>query len=349
MKFSETLHILRRSLKRGSLKNLFLSYLNLKLEPEAMSSIPLIVQIEPTVHCNLKCRMCANPISERAKRHMKLGEFKDIVDQMPGLQKISLVGAGEPLMNPDLFDMINYAKSKGILIGFATNGTLLTEDVSKKIIASGADWVNISLDSSDKAEYEGIREGASFDAVTENVKRMVRIKDGAPYPELSLWFVLMKDNACSLPGVIKLAKELGIDKVSAQLEHSWNEDMLKDKISKRNAGGFIKELNAVLKNAKDTAKEAGVKFDYVNVPSSGGKRACKWPWKSCYITVEGFVTPCCLHGSNPDKINFGNVFKENFASVWNSGSYKRFRASLKSGIPPGICVGCTAYFDKMKI
>src|SRR3989338_3188320 len=163
------LHSLRSSGAAG-FKNLTRAYKNLHEEPLEMSSYPLIIQIEPTLHCNLECRMCVSPISTREKRHMRLDEFKRAVDGMPFLRKISLVGAGEPLLNPDIFDMISYAKSKGLLIGFATNGMSLTNDIAEKIIETRVDWINISIDSADKTRYETIRNGADFNVLLRNVK-----------------------------------------------------------------------------------------------------------------------------------------------------------------------------------
>lgn len=352
MRFSSLLKILTCSLKRkgiSGLRNLILAYLNLKIEPLRMSSEPLIVQIEPTIHCNLKCYMCINPLTEREKRNMRLNEFRKILEDMPFVRKISLVGAGEPLLNPDLFDMISYANAKGILIGFATNGMLLNTENCQKIINSRTSWVNISIDSADKEKFEDIRKGANFDLILDGIKLLLKIKGKRRLPDISLWFVLMNDNLTEIPKVIWLAKNLEIRKVFVQLGHHWNNAQLKGHIAKRNSEDFFQRVASTLKCAEITAKKTGVYFDYVNVPDKAGKRACKWPWKSCYITTEGFITPCCLQGSNPDILNFGNILNDNFRDIWNNISYQKFREVLKSDIAPKICIGCSSYYKKVKI
>lgn len=330
------------------LKNLILAYLNLQIEPLRMSSRPLMVQIEPTLHCNLKCDMCVNPLTEREKRHMRLDEFKEIFYRIPFIRKISLVGAGEPLLNPDIFNMISYANSKDILVGFATNGMLLNPENCQKIIDSGAHWVNISIDSADKERFEAIRKGANLKVILEGTKRLLQTKGKRNLPEISLWFVLMKDNLTELPKVINLAKDIGVNKVFAQLEHHWNNTRLKENIVSRNSEDFLQKLIATFKNAKIAAKKAGVYFNYVNVPNTRGKRSCKWPWQSCYISVEGFITPCCLQGWSPEVINFGNILKEDFKDIWNSLSYRNFRKVLKSKTPPKICIDCPSYYRKLE-
>lgn len=352
MRFGEKLDIAIQALKQdhaAGLKNLLAAYDNLLKEPLEMSSYPLIIQIEPTLHCNLECGMCVNPLSKRKKRHMALDEFRRIVDSLRFLRKISLVGAGEPLLNPAIFDMTAYAKSKDIHIGFATNGMLLNDSVCRKIVDSRLDWINISVDSANKDRYETIRKGADFGLLSGNMRRLVKAKGNKSYPEISAWFVIMQDNLSELPDVIKLSRDNGIGKVSAQLEHSWNDDSLKKKIAAAERKDFMVKIRDVLKEARRTAFESNVEFEYVNVPDNTAPRACKWPWKSCYITAEGFVTPCCLHGSDPTVINFGNILENDFYAIWNGAGYQDFRRSLVSASPPKICAGCTAYHRTLKI
>jgi len=352
MKLCEMQNITFQVLKQdrlGGLKNLVAAWNNLRGEPLGMSSYPLIAQIEPTLYCNLKCEMCVNPLGKRTRRHMSLDEFRRVVESLKFVRKLSLVGAGEPLLNPDLFGMIRYAKSKGIHTGFATNGMLLDDSVCGRIVESGVDWVNISVDSADSAKFKSIRKGADLGVLRKNIKRLVRIKGKKNLPELSIWFVIMRDNFSELPRVIELSKDAGIRIVSAQMEHSWNDDSLREKMALFPREDFMKEVKEMLKKAEETALAKGVKFGYVNVPDTGTKRSCKWPWKSCYITAEGFVTPCCLQGSDPGVMNFGNILKEDFDQIWNGFGYRKFREMLKSDKLPSICKGCTSYYGKIRI
>lgn len=352
MKISEAVKLSFDSLLKGGLpglKNLTFAYYNLMVEPSKMSSQPLFIQIEPTLHCNLQCNMCVNPLSKREKRHIGLEEFKMILQKMPFVRKISLVGAGEPLLNPELFQMISYATRKSILTGFATNGMLLNAENCQKIRDSGTHWVNVSIDSADKKQFEAIRKGADYNIILEGIKRLIDTKTNRTIPEISLWFVLMRDNLKELNGVIRMAKELGIKKVFAQLEHHWNNPRLKKNTAHHGSLGFSAQLRDTLSEAKKEAKRLGIGFEHVNTPDPKAKRACKWPWKSCYVTAEGFITPCCLQGADPEMINFGNIFKEDFQDIWNNRSYQEFRRVLKSDEPPVICLGCSAYYKWFKV
>lgn len=325
--------------------NLLVLYLSMFRRPTKMHREPLLIQIEPTLHCNLSCYMCINPVIDREKRHMSFAEFRMILEKAPYLRKINLVGAGEPLLNPELFQMISYAKSEGILIGFATNAMLLKEGVCRKIMTVLPDWINISVDSANKHKFETIRKGADFDLFLENLKQLLKIKGKNRLPEISFWFVLMKDNLTELSSVIRLAKNLGIKKVFSQMQHSWGDN----EQFKNSLEMDLVQVKSVLKDASKLAEQERVNFEYVNVPDILRKPQCKWPWKACYITVEGFVTACCLHGSNPRLLNFGNIFSEDLESIWNNRLYQDFRQQLKSNSPPSICKGCPGYFSKLRI
>ncbi|MFA6321094.1 MAG: radical SAM protein [Candidatus Omnitrophota bacterium] len=352
MKISDAIKVSLATLRDSHLsgaKNLALAFLSLKSEPVTMLSYPVMIQVEPTLHCNLQCVMCANPLSKRSKKHMTMKQFKAIVDGMPFLKKMSLVGSGEPLLNPELFKMIEYAKRRDIMVGFATNAMLLDEKKAKAVLNSRADWINFSIDSADTEKYGAIRKGADLDIVAANIKRFIRMKAGSSTPEVSAWFVMMEDNIADLPDVIRFAKSLGVDIVSAQLEHNWSNDKIKSDMEGRYAPNFYDKIRRAILEAKKAAGENKVAFNYVNVPDVDKKRGCKWPWKSCYVTAEGFVTPCCLQGSDPSIINFGNVFIDDFRRIWNNAAYKDFRKALKSNKAPEICAGCTAYFENIKI
>lgn len=348
MQISDMVTITYYSFKKNGIsgiKNLALSCLDFYRESLKVFSALFIVQIEPTLYCNLRCQMCMNPFSKREKKHMSFGQFKKIIDDIPFVGKISLVGVGEPLLNPELFKMISYAKSKDILVGFTTNGMLLEEDICRKIMTALPHWINISVDSANKNKFEAIRKGADFSLFLENIKQLLKIKGKNRLPEISFWFVLMKDNLAELGSVIELAKNLGIKKVFSQLQHSWGDNKQLNNGHEMD----LAQVKSVLKEATKLARQEKVHFEYVNVPDILGKRQCKWPWKACYITAEGFITACCLHGSDPGLLNFGNIFKEDFESIWNSRLYQDFRQQLKSNSPPSICKGCPGYFSKLRI
>jgi radical SAM protein with 4Fe4S-binding SPASM domain len=293
--------------------------------------------------------MCLSPISERVKRHLTFEEFKKIIDSIYLLRKISLVGSGEPLLNPDLFKMIAYAKAKGITIGFATNGLLLNKDKCREIIDSRLDWINISVDSIEKSVYESIRRGAKFEELIENTRCLMELKGMKVNPEVSLWFAIMRRNLTCLSQMLKFASDLGIKQVSAQFGHDWGSKELKKVFLDNDLSAREADVIPVLKQSRELARKYGIRFEYINIPDKNAKRICKWPWKSCYITSDGFVTPCCVRGADPEILNFGNVFEESFTDIWNNKKYQDFRRKLSSKDTPGFCISCPSYYKRLKV
>ena len=181
---------------------------------QIVSNFPLHLDIEASRRCNLRCPMCPRTIKiergeilDEGDMDMKL--FKKIIDEgaEKGLYSIKLSYLGEPLVDRGLPEKIEYAKNKGIIdTMFNTNGSLLSEEVSEKLIKSGLDKLFVSFDSPNKERYEKIRVGTTFDKVFENVKNFVRIRDkiGAINPIVRVSMTVMQENKNEVLDYIKL-------------------------------------------------------------------------------------------------------------------------------------------------
>lgn len=321
-------------------KNLMKNYWVLRREPEVVSSEILTMIIEPTVRCNLNCITCSEITRRRTKRDMDLSEFQNILDQFPYLIKLALQGVGEPLLNRDLFRMIHLAKERKIYVYFNSNGTLLDDENSNQLIQSGLDLINFSIDGGTKEVYEKIRRGASFDDFRRRVKRFMEIKGTHPFPETSAWFVLNQYNQEDILPTLRLVRDLGISKLNIQRMHTWGK---KDKQNLVNDEEQWK-LRERKKQVTLASKEIGVSVEWLwDIEEEKPVRRCQAPWYTTYITVEGYVTPCCVHGSDPQIIHFGQLKEDTFKEIWNGRGYREFRKALKSDQPPPICRDCPAY------
>ncbi|MCK9555900.1 radical SAM protein [bacterium] len=347
MKIKGYLKILSLSYRNKGFKGIFnlaKVFSDLFFEPETVSSRITSAKIEVTTRCNLKCRFCDNTVSSRRKTDMQIHEFLQILEKMPFLSKISLSGVGEPFLNPNIFQFIRLAKERHIFIGTFTNATLLSEDKIDRLIRSDIDWLNISLDGATKETYETIRRGAVFENVISNTGMFQdkNIRNGEKI-DVAVWMTLTKSNIGELPRMIPLLKSLKIKKLNIQSLHPWGKDYWKKELGDyqveyENKGDFLSE----------TAERAGKEGILLNYSTAGSKsrkrRTCNWPWRSCNITVDGFITPCCMNGSDPEIINFGNIYRQSFEEIWNSRDYRFFRKQLKSSSMPDICRGCPGYF-----
>src|SRR4051812_5919929 len=192
-------------------------------------ALPTSLQVEVTGACNLPCHMCLvryRPPLNKINGSMPLARFQELVDDLPELGEVTLQGLGEPLLAPDLLEMIRYAVGRGISVGFNTNGTLLTRRWSEDLVDAGVDWLHVSVDGATAETFEGIRDGANFERVIANLRTLVAVRRarGRESPRLQLNFVSMRRNVHQLPDIVRLAADVGVDRVWVQnLSHDFSD------------------------------------------------------------------------------------------------------------------------------
>ncbi len=119
-----------------------------EIVPKTASERRPIVVWNITRACNLKCVHCYNDSGvSKADDELSTEEAKTVLDDLVqfGVPSV-LFSGGEPLMRPDLFELIEYAVERGLRAVISTNGTLITADMAKKIKKHGVSYVGISLD-----------------------------------------------------------------------------------------------------------------------------------------------------------------------------------------------------------
>ena len=90
--------------------------------------------------------------------HMKLETFKLLIDQAEGnVEFISLASRGEPLLCPDIVEMLAYTKDKFLNLKINTNASLLDEKISHAILESGIKTLVFSADAADSTLYSKLR------------------------------------------------------------------------------------------------------------------------------------------------------------------------------------------------
>ncbi len=151
---------------------------------QILNDFPIVICVEPTSICNLRCQMCfqsdASFSSDKSfLGMMDFGLYTRIVDEMNANQCDSLVLAsrGEPTLHPKFADMLSYATQRILDVKINTNATKLSEKLCHKILEADPNVVVFSIDSADPAQYEQIRKGAKFSEVLENVKRFRDIRE----------------------------------------------------------------------------------------------------------------------------------------------------------------------------
>jgi radical SAM protein with 4Fe4S-binding SPASM domain len=139
--------------------------------PKKASERRPIVVWNITGACNLKCVHCYNDSGTCAGDELSTDEAKKVLDSLVdfGVPSV-LFSGGEPLMRPDLFELIEYATERGLRAVISTNGTLIKPGMAEKIKKYGVSYVGISLDGIGEIndKFRGV-EGA-FDNAVQGIK-----------------------------------------------------------------------------------------------------------------------------------------------------------------------------------
>jgi radical SAM protein with 4Fe4S-binding SPASM domain len=174
-----------------------------------LNDFPLHLDIESTNACNLRCIMCPRNFMTEKIGYIEWALFQKIIDEGARYQlpSIKLNYRGEPLLYPQLPDMVAYAKSQGIMeVQFNTNGLLLSEKKITALIDAGLDRIIFSVDGATRETYERIRTGSNYEKVVNNIKTMVKTRNerGLKRPSVRVQMVKMKENEHEVADFLKM-------------------------------------------------------------------------------------------------------------------------------------------------
>jgi len=323
------------------LKNIILRSV-LRKKREFVPWMPQNIFISHGTLCNLRCEMCANRFLP--KDHcgsLSFEGFRRILDHFEPNQTRSVIfpGSGEPLLNPDFIEMLKYAKNRGFETEMFTNGTLI-DRTNVKDLVENLDQVRFSVDGAKKETYEAIRKGANFEKTMENISLFIKAKkDYNSKVATHIDFVCMVMNCDEIVDIVSLAHKLGIANVNMTMVRKMfpgkDIDGYDDKIKDMKVK--YESLQYLLKKAIILSKKYELGFSVTYSERFAPK--CNWPWLSCFISHDGFVTPCCLC-HDPSIINFGNLSQTPFSKIWNNVEYRKFRRNLMRGVLPDVCEKC---------
>ena len=118
----------------------------------------MIVSWNTTNACNMYCDHCYRDAGCKAEEELSTAEAKTLLEQIARAGfKIMIFSGGEPLMRPDIVELVAYAASLGLRPVLGTNGTLITLEMAQKLKAAGAMGMGISLDSMDREKHNAFR------------------------------------------------------------------------------------------------------------------------------------------------------------------------------------------------
>jgi radical SAM protein with 4Fe4S-binding SPASM domain len=255
--------------------------------------------------------------------------------------------------------MVERAAARGIRVTTNTNFTLVGARRAERLVGCGLHALHVSIDGATAPTYESIRIRGRFDRVLANLRLFAdaRRRAETSTPELGLVMVVMRRNLAELPGLVRLAAEVGAAKLFVQhLCHDFGEKTLPAEYAPMRsfvdaetlASADPSEAEGVFEAARGVANELGIDLRLprlrprLHPPGTPGRARCQWPWTGAYVSYQGLAMPCCMI-STPDRMNFGNMAEAGVQAIWHGTPYEEFRRQLDSADPPEICRSCSIY------
>lgn len=306
--------------------------------------MPRMIDLEVSRVCNLECPACMRRADSSLAqlrpntRFCTLERFKGIHKEIPTLGTLNFMGDGEPLMNPELRDIIRYASLNDIHTVLTTNATLLTQADIEFFRKNKVYKIHTSVDAAHEDLYESMRVGAEWDTTLENLKLVGR--SGISF---CINMVLTKQNIHEMPDMVRLCKKVGAKEVTFLMPICTYGD---DRNVRPDDNGENQQL--FLDTAR-TCHDQGIKWVFPLTLNPTFRRF-SFPFIRPQISIEGDMYACCYslgrgkvwyegYGYEVPDYNMGNMFREGFKKVWHGEGFNEIRRIYKeTELPRGTIV-----------
>jgi len=322
------------------LKNLY-SEERVMLRDRLPMKVPLCVSIEPSNLCNFKCVMCFhgnNEYAEEAKplRNMEMDCFEKIIADLKSwtdsagekVKLIKLYSLGEPLIHPQLCEMVRRIKQSDICyqVEITTNASLMTKSVAEQLVDAGLDILRISVYGADEEHNAYITKSNITPAeILEKVKyiREYRDKNKKTLPKIFAKMIntYTEENQLFQKMYEGVADVVGIDEPFHL--NSGENDVFEN----------------LYQNNAETAFEKSMSTNLFE-----NRKACRYPFTHMTIRNDGSVIICCIDWLKQTKV--GNVNEHSLKEIWESKSLYDFRCNMlkTKGTNIEVCRRCELPF-----
>ncbi len=308
--------------------NLLRAEADLAFKRARVRSLPYRLYLDPTNLCNLRCPLCATGQQLFVSTgKMDMATYRGAIDQLRGtVYRVGLFNWGEPLLHPEIFGMIAYAREAGIATAVSSNLSFRRKNLAEGLVDSGLEHLIISMDGTTQEVYEQYRVGGRLEFVTENITEIVRRKraGGSAYPFLELQFIVMRQNEHQIPDVQELGRSLGVDHVTlvpvfVNIAHETDARKWLPTDERHSRYDYARKVDRLLHEVE----------------------TCEWLYRTAVIQWDGKVAPCCYYLGQ--EVTFGDLKKDAFADIWNNDLFREAREVFHSREvrpTPLICSTC---------
>jgi len=318
--------------------------------------------------CNLHCIMCEehSPHSElqaarRAaglpRRNMPEDLLRRVVAEAArnGLRELIPSTMGEPLLYEHFDVILELCREHGVKLNLTTNGTFPVRGAKAwaECIVPVASDVKISWNGASKETQEAIMLGSRWEAVLENVRAFVRVRDahaagGGNRCRVTFQLTFLETNVGELADIVRLAAELGVDRVKGH--HLWAHfdeikqlSMRRDREAIRRWNRAVLEARAaagerLLPNGKHVLLENIFLLDEEAPQDLAPGGPCPFLGQEAWVSALGRFDPCCAPDAQRRTLGeFGSLHEKSLMEIWNSERYARLVKTYRNR---ALCLGC---------
>ena len=306
----------------------------------------MIVSWNTTNACNMYCDHCYREAGCKAEEELSTSEAKTMLEQIARAGfKIMIFSGGEPLLRPDILELVAYATKLGLRPVFGTNGTLITLDMAHKLKAAGAMGMGISLDSMDAKKHNEFRKFPNaWEGAVQGMKNCREA--GLPF---QIHTTVMDWNSHELEAMTDLAVELGAvahhffflvptgraKTIEAESLRAEQYEAVLTRIMKKQQEVDIELKPTCAPQFMRIAAQMGVKTRF--------RRGCLAGTAYCIISPRGKVQPCAYLN-----MELGDVRETPFDEIWKNSEVLNTLRTLEYKGGCGscefkrVCGGCRA-------
>jgi MoaA/NifB/PqqE/SkfB family radical SAM enzyme len=295
--------------------------------------LPILV-IFITTRCNLACRMCGvcdyNPVHSRPE--LSTDEWKSVLDAAARLGTTLLsIGGGEPLLRPDLYEIIGYARDLGMSVHLCTNGVLLSEENVVKLRESRVNTVSVSIENPVREVHENLRGLGTFDASVEGIRRLRAL---APEIRVGINFVISTISYRQMAETVAFAESLGVHQLKFApihmnlLHKSKPVEEFRELVFKpedlESLDAEIRRLVAALRKSPLQTNSPSFLHGMSRLYRDALSFRCYAGYAICAVNPAGTVVPCC------DMEGTLSVRNMPLDQIWRDPEFHRLRRKVST-------------------
>ncbi|MBP7215934.1 MAG: FAD-dependent oxidoreductase, partial [Candidatus Omnitrophica bacterium] len=329
------------------------------LERRAEAIIPYEIEFQPESACNLRCKHCVGRTDREGQRFsissdamrismQRIVEF-NANNPTHRISRVRFSGLfGEPLLNKEATLVgMREALAGGLEVGLFTNGVLLDEEVRGAIL--GGIYINISLDAGSRESFLCIKGHDSFWKVIKNIARLARLRNERDSRlNITVSYVLQKDNYNEIYALMKLLKAIGVDwvRINMNLLHDETTVLSREEIDeaysqiRRSKADFEdKKFKIFARYSEDEVALGAVKPQV---------RYCYFAHLMSVIACDGVMYSCDHYAKAKDmeKVAFGIPHAEGATLL---DVLRKGREKLEALNPSEECQFCACMPDRANI